>query len=171
MAAIPERLIGFKCYLEGIELLGVTDVDLPNLEAMTETIKGAGLLGETETPTVGQYSAMSMTINWRNLVRDITPLLDPNGHILEFRGSIQSTDSQTGLLSTKQLRVLTRAKPKSTNIGKGDVSAAMESSSEFTVEYLLTILGGTPVFEYDPFNYICRIGGLDILGSARSDIN
>lgn len=168
---IPERLIGFKCYRNGAELLGVTDVTLPNFEAQTDTVKGAGLLGETETPTIGHYGAMSMTVNFRTVVGNITPLLLPHGALLEFRGSIQHTDEKTGTIATKQLRVVTRAKPKNTQLGKGEPSATMDASGEYAVEYINVFLDGRPVIEYDPFNYVCRIGGADILGSVRSDIN
>lgn len=171
MSAIPERLIGFKCYWNGLELMGITDVELPSFENMVETVKGAGLLGETETPTKGQFSAMSMKINWRTVVKDLTPLMMPMGHLLEFRGSLQRTDSRTGLLTTEQLRVVVRGKPKSMNLGKSEVAAAMETGSEFTVEYIHVFLGGIPTFEYDPFNYVFRIAGVDQLADVKGDIN
>ena len=34
---VPEKLINFRAYNDGNDLLGVTDVQLPSLDAMTET--------------------------------------------------------------------------------------------------------------------------------------
>ena len=42
---VPEKLINFRAYNDGNDLLGVTDVQLPSLDAMTETVKGAGIAG------------------------------------------------------------------------------------------------------------------------------
>ena len=43
---IPERLINFNIYKDGIRgVLGVADVELPSLEAMTDTLTGAGIAG------------------------------------------------------------------------------------------------------------------------------
>ena len=40
---VPEKLINYKVYLDGSDMVGLADVELPNFEAMTETIKGAGI--------------------------------------------------------------------------------------------------------------------------------
>ena len=171
MPALPERLINFKCYNEAAELLGVTTVDLPQLQAMTDTVKGAGIAGEIDSPTIGHYQAMSMTVNFRTYHGDTGLLADPHAHVLEFRGSIQQTNTGTGLIETVPMRVLTRAKPTSTSLGTGDVSAAMDSSVEFSVDYILVELNGKTRFEYDPLNFICRINDVDVLASVRDDIS
>ena len=51
---VPEKLINFRVYQDGADLLGVADVSLPSLEAMTETVKGAGVAGEVDSPVLGQ---------------------------------------------------------------------------------------------------------------------
>ncbi len=43
---VPEKLINFRVYEDGDDLVGVADVTLPTLDAMTETVKGAGIAGE-----------------------------------------------------------------------------------------------------------------------------
>ncbi len=39
---VPERLINFRVYNDGNDLLGVANVDLPSIEAMSDTVSGAG---------------------------------------------------------------------------------------------------------------------------------
>ena len=53
---VPEKLINFRVYEDGDDLVGVADVTLPTLDAMTETVKGAGIAGEVESPVMGHYS-------------------------------------------------------------------------------------------------------------------
>ena len=51
---IPEVVSNFRCYDEDVQkLLGTVDIELPNIEYLTETIQGAGIAGEIETIVVG----------------------------------------------------------------------------------------------------------------------
>lgn len=43
MAIISEKLVNFKVFENGNDLVGIADVELSTLTAMTESIKGAGL--------------------------------------------------------------------------------------------------------------------------------
>lgn len=43
---VPERLIAFRVYGEGNDLLGTANVTLPTIEPMTDTVTGAGIAGE-----------------------------------------------------------------------------------------------------------------------------
>lgn len=64
---VPEKLINFRVYNESEDLLGLADVTLPSFESMTETIKGAGLAGEIDSPVLGHYGSMEVEFNWRTL--------------------------------------------------------------------------------------------------------
>lgn len=66
---IPDRLTNFTGFRNGSEYLGVVDVDLPDLESLTETISGAGIPGEFESPLIGHFGSMVTTLNWRVLDR------------------------------------------------------------------------------------------------------
>ena len=64
---VPEKLINFRVYENGNDLVGVADVELPSLETMTETVKGAGVAGEVDSPVMGHFGSMELTLNWRTL--------------------------------------------------------------------------------------------------------
>ena len=38
MNQVPEKLINFRVYENGVDLLGLADVQLPSLEYMSETV-------------------------------------------------------------------------------------------------------------------------------------
>ena len=59
---IPERLINFRVYLDGSDLLGVASVELPSLESMSDTVSGAGIAGEVESPILGHFGSMTVTL-------------------------------------------------------------------------------------------------------------
>jgi hypothetical protein len=39
------------------------DIQLPSIEKLTDTLKGAGILGEIDWPSYGQIGPMALTIN------------------------------------------------------------------------------------------------------------
>ncbi|MGI6252135.1 MAG: phage major tail tube protein, partial [Aminivibrio sp.] len=86
---VPEKNINFSVYLEGGDLLGVAEVTLPPFEAMTETVKGAGIAGEFESVVLGHFGSMVVTLNWRNVTDSAIKLLAPRAHNLDLYGALQ----------------------------------------------------------------------------------
>lgn len=167
---VPEKLINFKAYNEGSDLIGVVDVELPALEAMTETVSGAGIAGEVDSPTLGHYSSMTCRINFRTVTKAAAALAAQRAHQLEFRGSQQIYDAGAGSYSTQSVKVVVKAIPKSVELGNLTVGAPTETGNEFEVNYLKVWVGGEELVEIDKFNFIARINGEDYLASVRADL-
>ena len=64
---VTERLVNFRVYNEGNDLLGVATVDLPELSSMSDTVSGAGIAGEVESPVLGHFGSMETTLTWRTI--------------------------------------------------------------------------------------------------------
>ncbi len=166
--SIPEKLINFRVYENGTDLLGVSDVQLPSLEYMTETVKGAGIAGEIDSPALGHFGSMTMTLNWRAVTKPILRLGAPKAHELDLRGAIQKYEAATGEYLVTPLKVKVRSIPKKTDPGKMDVGATSDASNEFEVIYLKIDLDGETLVEIDKYNYLCVIEGVDYLAQVRS---
>ena len=165
---IPEILKGFAVYESGgVEVKGIVDVALPVLEAMTGTIKGAGIAGEYETSVIGYYKAMSLSLKYRTVTEFLLSLSAPKVHALDLRGGIQANDQATGTVRTIPIRVAVRCMPKKTESGKFETGAGMDSSNEFNCTYLKITFDGKEMVEFDPLNYICVINGKDYLAEDR----
>ena len=167
---IPQTLINFRVYLQGKDLLGVADVELPELEAVTEEIKGAGLAGVVDAPITGHMASMTLGLNWRTISGNVTLLAQPKAHHLDLRGSVQVYDAASGEYKSEAVKVVAKAIPKKTSLGKFDAGKAMETKSEFEVVYLKITLGDTEVVEIDKFNYVCKIEDVDFLEQVRGDL-
>lgn len=168
MNQVPEKLINFRVYEDGTDLLGIADVELPSLEAMTETVKGAGIAGEIESPVLGHYGSMTCTINWRTVVKPTVQLAEPRAHNLDFRGATQLYSAGSGEYRVQALKVTVRGIPKTTNLGKLDVGTTSDASNEFEVLYLKVSIDGRTIVEIDKYNYVCVINGVDYLRQVRS---
>lgn len=164
---IPEKLINFRVYLDGIDLLGVADAQLPAIESIMETVQGAGIAGEIETPTLGHFGPMPLSLNWRTVTSDAVKLAQQKAHHLDLRGAIQSFDPKAGVYVATPLKVVVRARPKKIDPGKLVMGKAQESSSEFECHYFKMWLDGNEMIEIDKLNFICLIDGEDQLASTR----
>lgn len=170
MKQIPEKLINFTVYRDGTEYLGVSDVVLPNLEAMTETISGAGIAGEIDSPTLGHFASMTCTLNWRSVERSTIRLLRQQAHTLDFRGSVQTYDSGAGTPRPVGVKVTVKAIPKSGTLGNFQVATPMASSNELECTYIKIMIDGREMLEIDKFNFVCRIDGVDQLATVRAQL-
>lgn len=165
---VPEKLINFLVYLDSNRLVGVADVELPKLESMKETVRGAGIAGEVDSPVLGHYAPMSTTIKFRTITGDIGALAKPEAHLLDFRGSQQIQDS--GVYRTIPVRLTVKATPMSVELGKLDVGKPTESGDEFSVSYLKLYVDGKEVVEIDPYNFIARFNGQNMLDGVKKDL-
>lgn len=167
---IPERTINFRVYDDSNAVLGVATVDLPDIEAMSDTVSGAGIAGEVDSPTLGHFGSMTLTINWRTITGDAAKLNAQRVHHLEFRASQQINDPARGELYTQPVRIVARCTPKNLSLGSLEVSATTDSSSEFEVSYLKIFIDGKETIEIDKYNFKFAVNGEDFLRQVRRDL-
>lgn len=164
---IPERLTGFSVFRNGVERMGVSDIELPNLESLTDTVSGAGIAGEIDSPTIGHYGSMRTTLNYRTLDLSMFKLAAPKGHALDFRGAQQVYDSAASEYKLSQVRVSVRGIPVNVTPGSFETNASTSSSIEIECTYMMIMIEGVKVIEIDKYNYIAFIDGVDYLAAYR----
>ena len=77
---IPTKINNYNVYNAGDKLLGVGDeLTLPDFEATSETVSGAGILGEIDDPTIGYFGNMQLEIPFRTLDKEATNMMDQSG--------------------------------------------------------------------------------------------
>lgn len=167
---VPEKLINFRVYQDGDDLIGIADVTLPTLESMTETVKGAGIAGEIDSPVLGHYSSMELELNWRTIEDTNVLLASPKGVQLDLRGAQQVYDSSAATYVVVPVKVVVSGVPKSTELGKLDVGTTSDTKNTIEVNYIKITIDGSEVLEVDKFNYICSIGGTDYLSEVRESL-
>lgn len=164
---VPEKLIGFRAYDDGNDLLGITDITLPSLEAMTETVKGAGIAGEVDSPVLGHFGSMETVLNWRTITKPFFSLAKQKGIKLDLRGAQQFYDAGKGEYVVKPVKCIVQGIPKKTELGKLDVGTGTGSNNTIETTYIKVSIDGDTVLEVDKYNYIANIGGTDYLTEVR----
>lgn len=166
---VPERLTAFRVYLDGSsDLKGVADIQLPSFEAMTETVKGAGIAGEYESPTLGHFQSMKLTLNWRTVSRETLRLLRQQAQRLDCRGAFQEYDAAAGAYRIRQTRVVVQGPPTKIEVGKFETGSPSDGSTEIEVLYIKIEIDGSIYVELDKLNYKCVIDGVDYLADIRT---
>lgn len=167
---VPEVINNYNVYNNGNVLVGVSGaVTLPTLDAITEEVSGAGILGTYETSVVGMYSSMTQEVPFRILDEDIFSLMNPSELVdLTFRASAQSTVKATGAVDYKGMRIVERGRLKSFTPGTYELGKQMGASVTMELLYILIEVDGKTKLEYDKLNSVFVVDGKDLLEKVRS---
>ena len=167
---VPERLVNFRVYDEENTPLGLATVDLPQLQAMSDTISGAGIAGEVDSPVIGHFQSMTTTFHWRTIEPEAAKLSRHRSHQVDLRGSQQVYDSASGTYVTVPVRSTLKITPKNYNLGTFEPGSTTDSDQEFEVTYIKLYIDGEELVEIDKFNFIAKFDGEDVLESVRKDL-
>lgn len=162
----PEVINNFRVYNDANRVVGTTgEISLADLQAMTATISGAGILGEYNTSVVGMFQSMSQEIPFRMIDRDFFTMLNTGEQSkIVLRSSVQQRNRQTGgTLSTQAMRLVFQGHPTAVKMGtikKGDMMNAAITLEE---TYVLVEMGGVVMLELDKLNSVYKVVGKDLL--------
>lgn len=168
---IPEVINNYNVYdSKAKKLIGISgEVELPSLEAITDTIEAAGILGEVEDPVTGQFSSMKIKIPFSNLYTDQFNLMDTtNPPQLTLRGSMQVMNSATGGTDYVPVKIVTRGKSTTSSMGKLSKGKKGEPEIEMEVLYLKVMINNKTTLELDKLNFKYVLNGKDMLAKIRS---
>jgi P2 family phage contractile tail tube protein len=168
---IPEKVVNYNVYDDTDKLVGVAaEVTLPTLEAMSETVSGAGILGEYESPTPGHFGSMTTEIPFRTLLDQSFKLMKNKGRSIVLRAAQQSYDVAQGSISTRPLKITLRGIPKGLELGKLSPGTPTESKNTIEILYIKIEENGSTLLELDKLNFVYFVDGEDLLADIRSQI-
>ncbi len=144
------------------------DLQLPSIEKMTDTIKGAGILGEIDMPTFGQLGSMAFTVNTRADSGKYAMLSRPGTIEFEVVWVTDVFDSATGKVGQQVNKAFLTGLSKKYDQGKVDVGAAGEGTSEFEILTYRRIIDGKEVLLIDKLNYKYVVNGKDYMEGIRA---
>lgn len=167
MAKQPEAYIDFEVYENGKNFLGVSSATLPGINFLTQTINGAGISGNIEAVLTGMVDAMNLTLNFRSAMDAAVSLLKPEKHTIDLRVAEQywnTTAVKKEVVADKYVLVIM---PKTFSPGAVAPASAADVSGEYSVYYYAGFKNGKQLWEIDPWNYVCKIGGKDYTKEIR----
>lgn len=168
---VPELINAYNVYLSG-RLLGVSgEVELPELEAMTETVEAAGVLGEIETPATGHFGSAKVTIPFAVLHEDVFKLVDTTKALeLTLRGSEQFMDRKTGNTEDIPVKIVIRGKATTNTLGTLAKGKKGEPEIEIETLYIKCDVNNSTVLELDKLNFKFVVNGTDLMAKIRKNV-
>lgn len=164
---IDEMVVSYAMYEDGTEFMGTTEVSLPDLEYLTDEIKGAGISGAVTEIITGYTAAMKATFNFRTVGKWTMKLLEPKVHNIDLRVAQQSLDTASRETGVSKVKHVMKIKPIKTTLGKVAAATPADASGEYSVLYYALYVDGQKVTEIDPMNFIHIINGRDYLQDVR----
>ena len=167
----PEALHSYNVYDVTNKIIGIaSDVKLPNFEAMTEKISGAGILGERDAPVTGHFGDLTIDFTFRTVESAVTTLMRETSDILYLRAGQQYYDHTQGKAAYKALKITIKRRPKNLDLGKFEQAKSTESKVTLSIYYIKVESAKTVLVEYDPYNFIWIVNGVDLLAELRTMI-
>ena len=171
MNVIPEVLNHFNVYNDSAKkLIGISgELELPEMEAITDTLEGSGVLGEIEDPVTGQFSSMKMKSPFAVLYEDMFSIMNTTKPPqLTLRASMQCMDPSTGETGYYPVKIVVRGKASTSNMGKVVKGKKMEPEVELEILYIKIQINNKTVLELDKLNFKYVLNGVDMLAKIRS---
>ena len=162
---IPEVLNHYNVYNDRAKkLIGISgEIDLGELEAITDTIEGTGILGEIEDPVTGQFASLKIKIPF-SLMNTTKP---PQ---LTLRASMQCMDPTAGETGYYPVKIVVRGKASSTTLGKVTKGKKGEPEIELEILYIKIMVNSKTTLELDKLNFKFVLNGKDMLAKIRKQV-
>jgi uncharacterized protein len=163
----PESYIDFTVYENSKELLGVAKATLPDIKFLTQSISGAGVAGNVEAVLKGMVDAMTLSLDFISATDSAVSLSTPVKHKIDLRAAEQQWDTVAAASRVAANKFVMVVIPKTFTIGSVAAASAADTSGEFAVYYYSAYKDGKQLWEIDPYNYICKINGVDYMKDVR----
>lgn len=169
MPVYPYSVKNFNVYgPAGVEI-AVSDITLPHLQWVKDTVRGAGWAGESNLGIEGNPQPMECQITFHTTNPYALGLFAGGGQRLRCLSSIYATDTSSGKVNEEPEEIIMTCWTQGFNLGKRETSAKGGIVLAFDLTYLALLWGGIKWWEIDQPGNVCIINGVDINSITRAN--
>lgn len=166
---IPYAIAAYKLYLGTTEIAGVAgEITLPDLEEMTESFEGAGILGEIEVGTEGRFSKFEVEFPFQTLDREITELKKNSDQPIVLRAAGEYINKETGKIEFAKIKITLKGPRTAVGLGKLAANKPTNSTVKMKPFYVKIEVNDEILLEVDKLNAIYKLNGEDQLTEINS---
>lgn len=144
-----------------IALQDTKNVKRPDIEYQSDTIKGPGILGEIDMPTLAAVSSMSHEIGLRRETVESASLMAPEIHELEIDWDTDVLNPTSGKIEVSHNKEIIKCLPKSFSPGSIEGNTSEDGTLKVEDLYYKRIQDGKALDEIDKLNGKLMINGVD----------
>lgn len=153
-----------------MKLLGdTTSLQLPSLEYQSDSMKGAGIMGEMDMPSPSP-GAMTFSVSLRVDGSEAVALGAPTIQELEVRWVTDRLDSSDMTVAVDAHKAIIKGYTKKFDPGKVEAGAAQDVSVDVEVFYYKKVLNGVATVEVDKLNGVLMVGGTDYYKQVNDNL-
>lgn len=159
------KTINYAVYNAGAgreHIADTTKVQLPSIENMSDTIKGAGIMGEIDLPSLAMPGSMVLSMSMRITSKTATKLKSGGVQNLEIVWNVDELNGSTGGVRAVQHKAFVKGILKKFDEGAVESGAQMDGSIELETLYYKRVIDGENILEIDKLNNVYRVLGKDI---------
>ena len=137
----------------------------------SESLSGAGIAGEIDSPTLGMTESMTLKMSFNSVYPEIYNMLDwTRSNLFECYAAVQMSDPATSMRTSVPLRVNIVGRAKSFPLGSLEPGKKQGNEQELEVTRLEVLLDGEEKLLIDKLNFIHRVHGTDLLATVRAQM-
>ena len=139
----------------------------PDIESLTDTIKGAGMMGEIDLPAIGQIGAMEAELSFNKTNAEFIALSAPTAHKIEVRWVTDVLDSSNASIAVEANKEILTVIPKKMSLG--DIESNETNEATITMEVLAYeyYIAGKSVIKIDKLNNVFVVNGKDYYANIK----
>lgn len=145
----------------------VTSYKRPDIEEMTDTISGAGIMGEIDLPTLGQLSSLEVEFGFRRANKKSIELFAQEAHEIEVRWVTDVLDTAGAKITTCANKDIIKTVPKKLSLGNIETNSTNEATVSMECIYFKHIQDGETLIEIDKLNNVFIVNGVDYAKAIR----
>jgi P2 family phage contractile tail tube protein len=169
MPSYPYSVKNFNVYgPSGVEI-AVSDITLPHLQWVKDTVRGASWAGESNLGIEGNPQPMECQITFHTTNKYSLGLFVGGGQRIRCMSSIYGVDTSSGVIEEDPEEIIMTVFTQGYNLGKRETSAKGGVVMGFDVVYLALLWGGTKWWEIDQGGNVCIINGVDLNQQTRAN--
>ena len=165
---VGNKVINYSVYAATKKVGDTTSVELPEIEFLTDSIKGSGIIGEIDLPSLYQVGSMSLSISTRvsNNPDDLALLMSARD--IEIRWVTDSIDTSTASADVVGHKAFIKCVPKKLGEGKIEPGSGQDGSYEYEILSYKRVSNGKNILEIDKLNGVFKVNGVDQTKSINS---
>lgn len=168
---IPEAVNLFNVYNGTNRQIGVTgSVNLPEFSYSTNTISVAGMAGEYEAPVIGHVGSQKIEIPFAQIDEQEYFSMVAGTKDIILRANVQARNIDTSEPEFVPMVVTIRGATASYKLGKVEKGKTMDASITKEVAYIKVVINNVNCLEFDKFNSIYILNGVDQFEKVRANI-
>ena len=160
----------YETYDDTNRFLGMTTVDLPDFNFLTDEVSGPGVMGNLAIPAIAHTESLELSLNWRVITKEFLGFFAPHAYDLTLRLSEHAYDIANGTTKSIPTRIDFRGLSKNNTLGKIEKAAETESKSTFELIRLKIYINDKEMLYYDKLNYKFKVNGTDYLADYKSAV-